>query len=106
MHKNAHLGGCVAVFLIGSLNCNSIFHTIYWHSHLSRIQIISILSYKILAAGEANEVGKNIAVAYSNILNINVTLHVAVDSYDLISSVPTFFVPEDNYIRAHVQLIN
>lgn len=91
--------------LIGDLKSGSVFHTISWSSHKSKRPVKSIGAAEILAAGAAIDEGKLVRKAFQKLLNVDVTLSIAVDSKDLFTTLSTCRNSADRSIRADVNVI-
>lgn len=67
----------------------SIYHAISWISHKAKRPVKSVPAAEIFAASEGIDEGKTIAKAYSELLDIQLQLRIAVDSKDLFTSLLT-----------------
>ena len=97
--------GFVGGLLIGTPTHGSVLHTVSWASHFSKRPVKSSGSGVVLAAGDAIDTGKVIAIIYSSLLGMDVYLYVIVDSKDLYDSLSTCRTPEDKSIRTDLQLL-
>lgn len=102
--ENGQLGVLVGL-LLGEMKMGSIFHPISWNSHKSKRPVKSVPAAEILATSEAIDESKMIAHAYMELLNLNVPVHVCVDSKDLFTSLSTQRNSIDRSIRSDVACI-
>ena len=89
----------LTALLFGDLSNGSIFHTISWLSHKSKRPVKSVPAAEILASAEAIDEGKSIAHAYSELLGVEVKVHLCVDSKDLFTSLSS----QRNYIDRSIR---
>ena len=97
--------GVVTGLLIGEMKNNSIYHAISWMSHKAKRPVKSVPAAEIFAAAEGIDEGKTIAKAYSELLDMEIKLRIAVDSKDLFTSLSTQRNSIDKSIRGDVSCI-
>ena len=81
--------GVLIGLLIADLKSDTIFHAISWLSHKSKRPVKSVPAAEILASAEAIDEAKSIAHAYSQILDMKISVRLCVDSEDLFTSLST-----------------
>ena len=97
--------GILAGRLVGNFKNSAIYHAVSWISHKSKRPVKSVPAAEILASSEAIDEAKGIAHAYSEILNIDVRVHLCVDSKNLFTSLSTQRNSVDRSIRGDVACI-
>lgn len=91
--------------MIGSLEYGSIYHTVSWSSHRSKIPVRSIVAGEVLAAGATIDDGVVLKRVYGMPLYIDFELIVALDSRDSFSSLATQWQSIYRSIRSDVNFI-
>ena len=97
--------GLITGLLVGEMKNDAIFHTLSWLSHKSKRPVKSVPAAEILASAEAIDEAKMISHAFSEIMNMNIGVHLCVDSKDLFTSLSTQRNSIDRSIRGDVASI-
>ena len=97
--------GILTGLLIGEIKKNAIYHTISWISHKAKRPVKNVPAADILAAAEYIDEGNTISKAYSELLDMDMKVRLAVDSKDLFTSLSTQKNSIDNLIRGDVSCI-
>lgn len=97
--------GVLTGLLVGKLEQGSIFHSLSWISHKSKRPVKCIPAAEILASGETIDEAKSIAHTYRELLNMDISVQLCVDSKDLFTSLSTQRNSIDRSIRADVACI-
>ena len=97
--------GILCGLLVGELKSGAIFHTASWSSFVSKRPVKNVPAAEIFAAGHGIDMGKAVAHAYSQILNMIIPVRLCVDSKDLFTSLSTQRNSIDRSIRGDVASI-
>ena len=97
--------GVLTGLLIGKMKKNAIYHAVSWMSHKSKRPVKSVPAAEIFAAAEGIYEGKTVAMAYSELLDVEIKIRVLVDSKDLFTSLSTQKNSIDKSIRGDVRCI-
>lgn len=84
---------------IYDLSIGSIFNAIAWLSHRAIRPVRSIGAAEILAAGDTNADDKIISVCIDALCNTTITLHIVLDTSDMLLSLSTQRTSVDKSIR-------
>ena len=97
--------GVITGLLIGEMRNESIYHAISWMSYKARRPVKSVPFAEIFAAAEGIDEVKTITKAYSELLDMEIKVRIAVDSNDLFTSLSTQKNSIDKSIRGDVSCI-
>ena len=97
--------GVLIELLLGEMKTGSIFHAITWISHKSKRPVKSVPAPEIIAAAEGIGEAKIIAHAYRQLLNVNISVRVCLDTKDLFTSLSTQRNSIDRSIRSDIACI-
>lgn len=86
-HENAQM--CFAGLLQDEVKQGATFHLLSWSLHKARRPVSSTGASEILATGKAFDEGKILCSSPSTLYNVQVCLHILVDSKDLFPSLST-----------------
>lgn len=104
--KNSHGQlGVLTGLLIGTIKKYAMYHPIWWLSHKSKRPTKSTPAAEILAASEAIDEGKVIYGTYSELLSMDISVELCVDSKDLFTSMSTQRNSIERSIRGDVSCI-